>query len=320
MMQPYPFHNLTNNNNEKYQLSQKQIQFVFDINLSYVDQCQIRIKEYPDRVLYAKGAEKKETFNVYKHQVAIRLHSQHDQNNNKEFKNSITTCLNGLGKRKNNNNDLQNVEDIWNDLYVIGITKNNVNILDTEKKNQLQTNVIVHGDAQIYNNGKYTWFPGQHLVIKPPSPNLNHNIRFGDFPEHAFYPIVEPLQYNQGMIPNADNFIKYIHNNGNDGSIFDKLSLAPWVREFYNHLIQNDIVKGNIFRLENKDETKKQLFNEETNKYMMKRLYPLNDEDRKAHQMFGLFEQLHYQLYQKAIGKCCSYIPTGYMGSVVIIK
>ena len=92
-IQPYPFH--TNYENGKTQMSQKQIQFVSDISRSHVELCQNRIKEYPERVLYNKGGENKNVFNVYKHQVALRLHNQHD-NNKDRSKTSIVTCLNGL--------------------------------------------------------------------------------------------------------------------------------------------------------------------------------------------------------------------------------
>ena len=313
-IQPYPF-NMTDNN-RKHQLPQKQIQFVFNVSTLHIEQCQHRIKDYPDRVLYDKGGEKKDTFNLYKHQLAIRLHGQHD-NRNKEFQTSISNCLNGLGKKKENKEDGQyDINHIWNDIYFVGVIKNNVNVSDPGKKNQLQTNVIVHGDAQIYNNGAHNWYPGQLLIIKVPSPNLNHNIRFKEFPEHTFYPIAEPLQHNQGMIPNAENFMKFIHDENLKNPVDNKF--APWIIDFYNHLIRGDVIKGKFFALANNKKTT--IENDIEIKNVLKELYPLNDPDQKAHRMFALFEELHHQLHKKVVGKACSYTPTGHMGNIVITK
>jgi hypothetical protein len=296
----YPFH--ASYDDGKTQLSQKQIQFVFNISPSHVDQCQNRMKEHPDRVLYNKGGEKRDVFNVFKYQVGIRFHSQHNSNKNNESKTSVTTSLNGLGKRNGNKeqNNTYDLDSIWKDMYVMGVTKNNVNVSDPGKKQQLQTNVIVHGDAQIYNNGTYNWYPGQILIVKPPSPNL-HNIRLQGFPENAFYPIVEPLQKNMGMIPNADNFLKYVHN-------LEKSNyFAPWVLDLFESIIHHDIQLKKILGRDKSTMEKESL-------------YPLNDVDQKVHKMFDLLKEVHHRLNQKIVGKACSYAPSGHIGNVIVTK
>lgn len=76
-------------------------------------------------------------------------------------------------------------------MEVVGIVRTPLDTNDFKKQHQV--NVIVHGDVSIRNNSSETWYPNQKLIAILPSPKLEENIRFEEFPEHAFYPIVEPF-------------------------------------------------------------------------------------------------------------------------------
>lgn len=105
------------------------------------------------------------------------------------------------------------MEQLWREMHVMEVVvRNDANPFDKNKQHQTDVDVVVHGDAQIYNNSPIRLYPGQLFIVVPPFPKLEQNIR--GFPERAFYRIVQPLDVNAHVI--RKNIAKYVHKGAKE--------------------------------------------------------------------------------------------------------
>lgn len=262
--------------NKKY-IAQKNIVQVAFIDSVYVDVAQSRIRNYRPYVLYNTGNENRRTWNLFRNQIGFWFKKFHDTfykyenvctekndilNGNTEFK--IITVLNGCGtlipknedyKHDFTSEDKNNVQQkLWEQVYFIGVVKNNVDVTNICQTFQQQTSIVIHGDADIFNfDRNVTWIPGHRLILKLPSPSMNiksiiikgKNI----YPENAVYPLVEPVQEN--IFPfciNAKNMLHFLYNSDNKE---EKDPFPIWIQDFTNTHSHIDVIKSFHFIITN---------------------------------------------------------------------
>jgi len=343
----YPFSNNVNENGKVYP-PQKVTQIICDIYNSEIEQRRLRIQKHPERTLYLHAEE--ENFVVNRHQIAL-LFDDGDR--------FITTCINGKGKLKlkdgkkmKENNDEITALKLWNNMKVLGITRTGLDTTDTRK--QPQVNVIIHGDACIRNNSPDPWHPNEKLIAILPSPKLYHNIRFQDYPEHAFYPIIEPLDCNKHprFIMNFvyHYLIREYNNNHNQNKQKSK-KYPIWVHQIAEKQLKIDITKGLALLLHlNPDQGEKEmndwmndsLFSNASNKEVLEKenkmtkanhafiqkMYNPNlndDEEKNIEQNKKLFSEsfVQYEIArsksdEKIVGKVVTPTRSGEMGSIIV--
>jgi len=269
----------------------------------------LRIQKHPERILYKHAEEK--NFNIYRGQIAFRLKEEDKDNNH-----NISTCLNGKGKLISGNkkqwNRIQNtILSLWNNMEIIGIIRTGLDITDFKK--QAQINVIIHGDANVYNNSIEAWFPNQRLIAVLPSPNLQENIRFEEFPDDAFYPILEPFDCVKHTRYITDLIHAYLVDNN-----YDNRQYYPnWIREIAEKQWKLDTIKYFILNL-NQENINVAEINENTIHFEKRKNFYSNINLEVFAEPFIAYEKAYAILNEKIVGKVVHLVKIGEMGTIIV--